>query len=126
MKKMILVFLVMLISQASYGFEFSDKFKSLVDGAFKATTYQARISQLQLAITEGSDEEVFLIPPLIFPSNVLKKSKQDGLCKSEIDLFMLKFKAGLDTGYDQYMATNSEPYRLSLNQLIDCIHTAYK
>ena len=126
MKKIFLVFLVMLIPTTSFAFEFSDNFKTLVDGAFKAATYQERISQLQRAIAEGSDEEVFLIPPLIFPSNILKNSKRDGRCLSQINSFMLKFKAGLDSGYDQYMQTNSVQYRLSLNQLINCVHSAYK
>ncbi len=126
MNKSFLVFVMMLIPATGNAFEFSDNFKNLIDGAFKATTYQERVSQLQRAIAEGSDEEVFLIPPLIFPSNILKNSKRDGRCLSEINSFMLKFKVGLDTGYDQYMQANSELYRLSLNQLIDCVHTAYK
>ena len=126
MKKIFLVFLVMLIPTTSFAFEFSDNFKTLVDGAFKAATSQERINQLQLAISEGSNEEVFLIPPLIFPGNILKKSQQNRRCLSEIDSFMSKFKAGLDVGYDQYMEVNSQQYRLSLNQLIDCVHSAYQ
>jgi hypothetical protein len=111
-----------------YSEMFSSAFKASIDRAMREPGSHGRTSLLIKALRQGSDNEVFYVFPLLFPSRVIKGAQRAHVCVAEITASLANIKAYMASSSadrKEFPKVHAKGIRTDTENLIKCLDQYY-
>lgn len=112
-----------------YSDHFSAAFRASVDAAMAQPDKEQRTKQLIDGIRRGTDKEVFFVMPMLFPTAILNRARDAGVCTAEIAAFRGTAEAYLSATEAEridFAEVHTSTIRAATEGLIVCLHQFYE